>query len=130
MRKYLFACLALFAVVMLTSCYKTEVCVGDMKTTEPCVKINSVHNAHYIGGLIGTSKSKGKLYVDGAQNYKIRTYHSFMDYVVAGLTLNIYTPTTTSFYVPLKSLSKKQQSKYLSKKKKYYDDDEEDEDDE
>ena len=93
-----------------------------MKPETPAVKVNTKHNAHFIGGLIGEGKARGKDYVEGAKDYKIKHQITFLDYVIGGITMGIYTPSTTKFYVPVKSI-KKSSSK---KKARRYDDEDDD----
>jgi len=88
-----------------------------MKKNTPAVKVNTVHNAHFLGGLIGSPTVKGKNYVDGAKDYKVKHSITFVDYLLSGITLGIYTPSTTKFYVPINTVTKKS-------KKKHNDDDE------
>ena len=54
--------------------------------------------------------------VDNLQDYKVKTYHSFGDYILSGITFSIYTPTTTKFYVNDEGLKK------LRKRRNNYDD--------
>lgn len=112
MKKILSGICCLSAAVMLTSCYSSTVCVGNMKKTDPAVKVNTVHNAHFIGGLIGSPTIKGKNYVDGAKDYKVKHRLTFTDYLIGGITLGIYTPSTTTFYLPLNKAKKKSKKKY------------------
>lgn len=87
-----------------------------MKKNTPAVKVNTVHNAHFIGGLIGSPTVRGKDYVDGAKDYKVKHSITFVDYLLSGITLGIYTPSTTKFYVPINKVTN------TSKKKKHDDD--------
>lgn len=116
-KAYLAGCIC--AALMLTSCYTSEVYVGKMKPGTPAVKVNTKHNSHFIGGLIGKGKARGKDYVDGAKDYMVKHQITFLDYVLSSVTMFIYTPSTTKFYVPLNS--KKSSSK---KRSRDYDDDE------
>lgn len=108
------ACVAL----MMSSCYSSTVCVGNMSKTEPSKCVNVVHNPHFLGGLVGKKEVKAKAYVGNRKDYKIKRHQSFVDGLLSSITLGIYTPTTTKFYVPLKS------SKKSAKKGKAVDDDE------
>jgi len=112
------------AVLLLSSCYSSTVCVGNMKPNTPAVKVNTVHNSHFFGGLIGEGKIRGKDYVDGATDYKVKHQLTFLDYVISGVTLGIYTPSTTKFYVPLKSTKK-----VSARKKRVREEDDEEDDD-
>lgn len=111
----------LCAVLMLSSCYSSTVCVGNMKPTTPAVKVNTKHNSHFLGGLIGQGEARSKDYVEGAKDYKIKHQLTFVDLVIGSVTLGIYTPSTTKFYVPVNSV------KSTKKKGRSYDEDDEDE---
>ncbi len=108
------ACVAL----MMTSCYSSTVCVGNMSKTEPAKCVNVVHNPHFLYGLAGKKEVKAKTYVGNRKDYKIKRHQSFVDGLLSSITFGIYTPTTTKFYVPLKS------SKKSAKKGKTVDEDE------
>ncbi|MBQ7420755.1 MAG: Bor family protein [Prevotella sp.] len=81
-----------------------------MKTTQEGVCVGTSHNAHFIGGLVGSKKLKAKNYVENQPDYSIKTYHSFVDGLLASITFSIYTPTTTKFYVPAKAAKKMQKN--------------------
>lgn len=91
------ACVAL----MLQSCYCSTVCVGNMQENDPAVCVNTVHNPHFVDGLVGSKDIAGKDYVAGHESYKVKHYRSFVDGLLSGITMGIYTPTTTKFYLPL-----------------------------
>jgi hypothetical protein len=40
-------------------------------------------------------------YVGNYTDYVIKTRHSFVDYLLEYITMGIYTPTSTTYYVPL-----------------------------
>ncbi|MBQ2175257.1 MAG: Bor protein [Alphaproteobacteria bacterium] len=124
MKKFIVSACMVCAALMLESCYSSTVCVGNMKPETPAVKVNTKHNSHFIGGLIGEGKARAKDYVEDAKDYKIVHQLTFLDYVLSSVTLGIYTPSTTKFYVPARSI-KKSSSK---KKARSYDDDEDEED--
>lgn len=93
-------------LVGLTSCMNTRILVGNVTPSEPVVEVNKQCNGHFVYGLIPGKKatvSADKL-MDGKKDYVVRTYTSFVDGLVGGLTFGIYTPTTTKLYVPLKSV--------------------------
>lgn len=54
--KKVFIC-ASFAFLM-TSCFNTKVCVGNMKADDPSIKVNSVTNHHFLYGLVPGGKTK------------------------------------------------------------------------
>lgn len=67
------ACVAL----MMSSCYSSTVCVGNMSKTEPSKCVNVVHNPHFLGGLVGKKEVKAKAYVGNRKDYKIKRHQSF-----------------------------------------------------
>ena len=98
---------ALLMLLSLTSCYTTKVYHGDISKTEPMVKINKEWNHHIIGGLVPVgAKMKADEYVGEHKNYMVKTNQSFLNLLVNAITFGLYTPTTTTYYVPLKSLTK------------------------
>lgn len=88
------------ATLILQSCYCSTVCVGNMKREDPSVCVNTVHNPHFLYGLVGSKDIAGKDYVAGQENYKVKHYRSFVDGLLSSLTGGIYTPTTTKVYLP------------------------------
>ncbi len=124
MKKNTLLAVCLSVVLMLSSCYSSTVCVGNMKPSTPAVKVNTVHNSHFISGLIGEGEFRGKDYVEGATDYKVKHQITFLDYLIGGVTLGIYTPSTTKFYVPLKSIKTTKKKNHT----RYEDEDEEEED--
>lgn len=96
---YLGSC-CVCAALLLTSCFSSTVCVGDMKPSDPCYKVDTKKNHHFLYGLIGRPEIKGKNYVDGAKSYKVKRSQTFVDGLLQSVTFGIYTPTTTTFYVP------------------------------
>jgi Bor protein. len=93
-----FSCMT--TILLLSSCYSTTVSVGDMKTTDPAVEVATVHNAHFVDGLVNSVKREAKDYVGENKSYRVKQYQSFVDGLLAGVTLGIYTPTTTKYYLP------------------------------
>jgi len=120
MKKFLSGVCGACAMLLLTSCYSSTVTVGSMRANEPAMCVNTVHNAHFIAGLVGHKKVKASTYVGKQKNFKVKRYQSFVDGLLAGITFGIYTPTTTKFYVPLDS------SKRTSSRKRRVQEDEED----
>ncbi len=105
MKKLIFA---LAAVLILSSCYNTRVFVGDVKPKEPLVEVNSEWNHHFLFGLIpsGNATMQATDYVNSQPNYVVKTYTSFLSGLVGGITMGIYTPTQTKYYLPVKDYKK------------------------
>ena len=98
--KCLFGVNCMVSAFMLSSCYSTTVSVGEMKATDPAVEVVKVHNAHFVDGLVNSVKKEARDYVGDNNNYRVKQYQSFVDGLLAGVTLGIYTPTTTKYYLP------------------------------
>ena len=98
----------LFGTVLafgLTSCYSTSVLVGDAQENEPMTKVFTKHNTHLISGLATLgSDLKAQEVVGDYTGYKVNYQHTFVDGLLAFITGNIYTPTTTKIYVPTRLL--------------------------
>lgn len=101
------------AVMFLSSCYCDKIAVGTIQPDEKLVHVASERNAHFLGGLVVT-KEKAKSNVPDVENYVIETKQTFGDGFVSALSLGIYTPTTTKYYVP------KSNPRVVAKKKKFW----------
>ena len=55
---------------------------------------------------VGNTKMEAKEYVGDAENYVIKNSWTFLDGFLNILTWGIYTPTTTTFYVPVNEMGK------------------------
>lgn len=100
--------LSIVFILCFTSCYTTKVYHGNISVTEPMVKINQEWNHHIIYGLIPLgAKMKAEDYLGKRENYMVKTNQSFLNLLVNSITFGIYTPTTTTFYIPLKDIEKK-----------------------
>ena len=108
MKKRIMNIFVLCALLSLTSCYTTKVYNGEISKNEPMIKVNKEWNHHIIGGLVPLgAKMKANDYVGGRNNYMVKTHQSFLNLLVNFITFGLYTPTTTTFYVPLNDISKK-----------------------
>lgn len=103
MRKSIVMGCCVCAALMLQSCYCSTVCVGDMKKDDPAVCVNTIHNPHFLYGLVSSKNIAAKEYVAGQEDYKVKHYWSFVDGLLSTLTGGIYTPTTTKVYLPAKA---------------------------
>lgn len=95
--------------VTFTSCYSTTTCVGTITEDAPSVKVNTVKNHFLIDGLIPISKTNlaDSKYIGTRKNYKVKKSLTFVDGLLRVLTLGIYSPSTTTYYIPLEDLEKK-----------------------
>lgn len=78
--------------LMLTSCFTYTAVVGKGSQTG----VEVIGKNHFlINGLAPISVSNAKQMANGASDYDITVTHTFIDGLIAALTLSIYTPTTT-----------------------------------
>lgn len=97
-----------FATMGLSSCYTTTNFYGNMKQESPAVKVNSTRSDLFIYGLVPTKNCNitDADYVKGGKDYKVKKYHTFVDGLIACITLGIYTPVTTEYYLPYDKMGK------------------------
>ena len=91
-------------VFCLSSCYTRRLLVGDVKPKEAMVEVSKKHDAHFIAGLAKTAKSIAQEHVGDAENFAVKTSYGFGDILLSAITLGIYTPTTTKYYIPLRDI--------------------------
>lgn len=92
------SCLAV--IFLLSSCYTSKISHGNLTVDSPTVKVNSVKNHSLIEGLIPLNKGyEAKNFVGNKTNYMTKSQITFVDGLLRFITLGIYTPSTTSFYV-------------------------------
>lgn len=107
------------AAFVFSSCNIVKVAHGDAYPEESTVEVGSQRNHIFICGLISGGKTnlRAKDYVGDREDYIVKTKITFVNGLVAFLTGSIYTPTTTSFHIPLSSalLSSKRAVDYESK---------------
>jgi len=85
--------LALLCTFMMTSCYTYTSVVGNGAQGNDQV---TEWNHYVIYGLAPVGVSDSKAMAGGAENYEVKTRHSFINGLIAGITFGIYTPTTTT----------------------------------
>ncbi len=92
----------LFASSMLVSCYSVSYYSGDMTKDTPAVKVKNVKNHGFIAGLVQTKSSKieSSKYMEGKKDFKVKHCITFVDGLLECITCGIYTPSTTSYYLP------------------------------
>lgn len=102
----LFGCLC--ATISMSSCYTAKIAHGSLNVDSPVVKVNSKKNHALIEGLIPLNSGwEAKKYIGDRKDYVTKSQMTFIDGFVGLITLGIYTPTTTTFYVPLSDVSTK-----------------------
>ena len=100
--------LAGITVATLSSCYSATTCVGTVKVDDPTVKVNTVKNHHFIYGLVngGNTKIEDSKYIGNRKNYVVKKSTAFVDGLLEAITFGIYSPTTTTYYLPVKDAIK------------------------
>ncbi len=86
---------------MLESCYVQNVSVG-MSANDPKKEVAKVKNHQFIGALISPQEDRVENYVKDTKHYSIKTKQTFWDGFLSGLTMGIYTPSTTYYYEAIK----------------------------
>lgn len=107
MRK-IFVLSCITATLLLSSCYTAKIAHGSLTTDSPVVKVNSKKNHALIEGLVPLNNGyEAKKFIGDTPDYITRSQITFVDGLLRFITLGIYTPSTTSFYVPLNNVTKK-----------------------
>ena len=108
MKRILPFCLCL-CCVGLTSCFRTNLYVGNARPDDRKVKVSQeALNHHFVGGLIpaGNTSTTAMESGDHADSFLVQTRPAFLHGLVGGVTAGIYTPTQTKFYLPVEELNK------------------------
>ena len=84
--------LAFMLSTLLSSCYTHRFVIGDGPKTGVTVQAK---NNFFLYGLIPGKVSDPQKMAGGAKNYEITEVQTFVDGLLATITLGIYTPTTT-----------------------------------
>lgn len=89
---------------LMSSCYTSRVYHGNMAENDPKTEVNAVKNQILLWGLLPlkSSNQKAKDYVAGKKDYMVQTNWTFVDGLLNCITFGIYTPTTTTYYLPAK----------------------------
>lgn len=68
------------------------------------VEVAAKKNHILLWGLIplASSKQEVKQVLDNKKDYQIQSQQTFIDGLLGCITLGIYTPTTTVYYLPVK----------------------------
>ncbi len=96
--------------ILSTSCYNTKIYVGEVGKKEAVIEVQKEWNHHFLYGLIPAKNAKmaTKDFLPDEKNYVVKTNQGFVNMLVGFLTFGIYTPTQTTYYVPVKSLKKQE----------------------
>lgn len=98
MKKTICLLMSCMFVMTLASCYCDKIYVGDITPYDEVVHVESARNGHYLEGAVVT-KNNVRQYIGDTKDYIIETKHTFGDMILTGVTLGIYSPTTTKYYV-------------------------------
>lgn len=103
MKKLLFAAIILSASLTMTSCYTSRVYHGNVTEKTPQIEVASKSNPILLWGLLPLkgANQEAKDNVGDKKNYTTKTQWTFVDGFLNCITLGIYSPTTTKYYVPL-----------------------------
>lgn len=83
---------------LMSSCFCDKITVGNVSPEEPLVHVASRHNPHFLmGAVVSHEKAKGS--IPGVDNYVVEVKRTFGDLFVSAITIGIYQPTTTKYYV-------------------------------
>jgi len=97
------ACL-IGASVLFASCYTTRTYVGNVHENDPVVKVNQKTNNFLLWGLVplGGATLQNNDFVSGHKDYVVEKQQSFVNGFLNVITAGIYSPMTTSYYIPAK----------------------------
>jgi hypothetical protein len=102
----LLSCLAVS--LLMTSCYTAKIAHGSLTTDAPVIKVNSKKNHALIEGLVPLGNGlDAKKYIGERTDYITKSQITFVDGFLRLITAGLYTPSTTTFYVPLNEVTKK-----------------------
>lgn len=108
MKKSITLLSCLFAALFMSSCYTAKVAHGSLTTDSPVVKVNSKKNHALIEGLVPLNGGfEAKKYIGERKDYVTKSQITFVDGLLRFITIGIYTPSTTTFYVPLTDVGTK-----------------------
>lgn len=100
----------LCVVVGSTSCLRTTYYVGSARPSDPKpVKVGAEQfHHHYLAGLIsgGNATVDSKEYTNSSDNFSVRTSLSFVDLLIGNVTMNIYTPTRTTWFMSVDEIKR------------------------
>ena len=93
--------MCMMLTLVFTSCYNTKTLCGNITDTTELRKVKQQRNSHYFWGLKPgkTAVMKAEDFVGDEHNYVIKNHQTFMNMFVNCITLGIYAPTTTTYYV-------------------------------
>lgn len=92
-------------LLLMSSCYTSTINHGRVNENTPMVKVASKKNPIMLWGLLPLSGANQKAsdILKNNPNYRTKNSWTFIDGFLNFLTLGIYTPTTTTYYLPYNS---------------------------
>lgn len=89
-------------ILLMTSCYTSKVYHGNITENTPQLEVASKGNSILLWGLLPlkSAEQKAKDVVGERKNYTTVTQWTFVDGLLSCITLGIYSPTTTKYYIP------------------------------
>lgn len=84
------------------------------------IKVNSHRNDILLYGLIplNSASKRASEFIGDRENYVIRTNQTFLNGLVSFFTFSIYTPTTTTYYIPLDRYNYDNRNNYTREERK------------
>lgn len=99
MKKFISFSVVILCICMLfSSCYCDKTYIGQWDNNDIPVHVASTHNSHCLMGAIVSHHDASK-YVSDSEDYIIANKRTFGDLLITSLTLGIFSPTTTKYYV-------------------------------
>ncbi|WP_087880272.1 Bor/Iss family lipoprotein [Dysgonomonas macrotermitis] len=96
-----FLVIAIVSLLLMTSCYTSRVNVGNATAETSRIKVSETKNKFLFWGLLPLdNEQNAKAYVGDKKDYITETSWSVSDGLLNYITLGIYSPTTTTYYVP------------------------------
>lgn len=91
----------------LTSCYNTKILHGAVTPKDPVTEVNKKWNHHLLWGLVPLDNATMQAadFIGNRNNYVVKTNQTFVNGLVNCLTFGIYSPTTTTYYIPLSDVN-------------------------
>jgi len=108
MKKMKIGAVILLSSFLMTSCYTSRVYHGNVSETTPQVEVASKSNPILLWGLLPLkgANQKASDSIGDRKDFTVKNTQTFIDGLLSCITLGIYTPTTTQYYVPVDSVNK------------------------
>lgn len=103
----------LCSVACCTSCLRTTYYIGSSRPDDRQVKVGQeLFHHHYLAGLIAGSNATVETgeYTNNTENFAVRTSTNFVDALIGSVTMGIYTPTKTTWFLSIDEINKQSNS--------------------